>query len=105
VAAQVLFGCAAATIEQGVQLSPSESALAPATSPIDTGEFPNLNIPRRAETEQLTSAERASKAAELAAARKQTQGQDRGAGKADLAQLRQLGSVHANDALKEIESE
>lgn len=102
----VLSNCATATIEdavpQSANPSAAETAVAEAAA-VDTGEFPNLNIPRRGETAQLTAAERAAKAAELAAARRQTQqGQPI---RTDIAQLRKLGSTHTEEALDEIESE
>lgn len=100
--------CGTATIEDAVpqSVAQSSSGTIPTDTgpgPTDTGEFPNLNIPRRGETEQLTPAERAAKAAELAAARRQAkQGQT---ASADIEQLRRLGSTHTQEALKQIEEE
>jgi len=102
-----IAGCASATIEEAVPQAaagsgPVSTVPAPETA-LDTGEYPNLNIPRRGETAQLSATERAAKAAELAAARGQTQqGQPV---RDDIAQLKRLGATHTRQALQEIEQE
>jgi len=54
-----------------------QAALASGRGPIDTGTFPNLNVPQQAATQQFTAAERD---ARLASLRAEQQGNAPGAG-------------------------
>ena len=97
----LLTGCASATMEEAVPVAASPAA--GQSAPVS--EYPNLNIPRRGETDQLTAEERRAKAAELAEARNALQRQDAPAAGGDMAQLRRLGSGHAVETLEGIQSQ
>lgn len=96
-----LSACGSGTTAQSVPVSANG---APA-GPIDTGTYPNLNIPPRTAAEQLSPAERDADVQALSAAR-QSQPRVRGAAPApdESARLRKIGSTHASDTLEAIES-
>lgn len=77
------------------------------SAPANTGQYPNLNIPRRSAAEQLGSSEAKRAERDLkSAARDQGKDLDRSTvGKKDMDELRKLGATHGADALKEIEGE
>lgn len=77
------------------------------SGPKDTGTYPNLNLPVRAATEQMTPAEVSSTRGELSATRNRVRSAGRGdtATPAELAQLRRIGATHAAETLKAIEGE
>lgn len=60
-AALLAAACATSPVEE-VAMAPGRSG-----QPIDTGTFPNLNIPRQAATAQFTEEEKQAKLAQLAA--------------------------------------
>jgi len=74
------------------------------TGAVDTGTYPNLNVRPGVANEQLTTAETASKSAELRAAQ-----QANSAGSApppnDVPLLRKIGQTHGKEALQEIEGQ
>jgi uncharacterized membrane protein len=96
-----LSACGSGSTAQSVPVSANGTP----TGPIDTGTYPNLNIPPRTAAEQLSKAERDAAVKELSAAR-QNQPQVRGTASAanENARLRKIGSTHASDTLKAIES-
>jgi len=68
-----------------------------------TGTYPNLNIPQKAATEQLTDEEAAAAAARLNAVRNdQESASAKPASEAE--RLRRLGQTHVEEALEEIEN-
>lgn len=91
VAGLALSACASATIEDAVP-----------QGAIDTGSYPNLNIPPVAAAEQLTPQERDAATAELLATQAQLAARTPSA-PADAAALRRLGETHAQEALSQIE--
>jgi hypothetical protein len=111
-AALALAGCASDPVESAVPTA-AEAKLAgdtgstPPSVLSDSGQYPNLNIPRKAETSQFTPQQQSQKTSELVAARTQANAQpgDATAASADSATLKTLGQQHAADALKEIESQ
>lgn len=79
------------------------------TAPVlrDTGQFPNLNVPRKGAAEQLSAGETSARKGEL---RRSASGQSQAAKgqtiqAADAERLRRLGATHAEHVLKEIEGE
>lgn len=94
--ALMLAGCASATVDDAVP--------AGARGPVNTGTFPNLNIPPKQAAAQLTPQQKAAAMAELTAAHRQNTATSAvPSGQTDPALLRKLASSHAADALKEIE--
>lgn|SRR6185312_1060052 len=74
--------------------------------PRDTGKFPNLNVPQKAATSQLTDAQVAAKTKELDAAKSRAGGQpaDTSGMTADSAKMRQASKAQGED-LKDIEGQ
>ena len=74
--------------------------------PRDTGKYPNLNIPQKGATSQLTDAEVAAKTKELDAAKQRAGAQPGNASgvAADAASMRQAGKAQGDD-LKGIEGQ
>jgi hypothetical protein len=101
----LLGGCASDfTIEDAV---PHPSADGTYGGPRDTGRYPNLNIPRKAATLQLTNTEVTAKTQELNAARTTLQAKpaNTSGANADAARLRQVGQKHSEQVLKDIEGQ
>ena len=75
--------------------------------PRDTGRYPNLNIPQKAATSQLTDAQVAAKTRELDAAKARADAQpaDTSGIDADTAGMRQAGKAQGEDVLKDIEGQ
>jgi hypothetical protein len=91
----VLVGCAA---------RPAETTTVGARGPVNTGTFPNLNLPPKKAADQLSGDQTAADIAALQAAG----GQNASiaavpSGQADPATLKKLGETHAADTLKAIE--
>jgi len=97
-AAAMLSSCASATIEDAVP----QGALP--SGPVDTGRYPNLNIPRPAATEQMTGEERAAMLRELTRAREAQKPEEPPNAAAEEARLRRLAESHGEEVLREIES-
>ncbi|MHB2265194.1 hypothetical protein [Aliihoeflea sp. PC F10.4] len=89
-----LSGCGTAT---------SGPATAASTASTGSGVYPNLNVPMTPATAQLTPEERAETAADLRG-RRQTGGSP-APGSSSADDLRRIGSTHAQDAIRRIESE
>ncbi|MCB1452355.1 MAG: hypothetical protein KDJ43_01820 [Rhizobiaceae bacterium] len=87
----IVSGCVSASLEDAVP------------GARNTGSYPNLNIPPRAETEQLTDEEAADR---LAALKTQRDAQNAlpTAAANDVNRLKKLKKSHAEDTLKEIEN-
>ena len=109
VLAAALGGCAGSTID---------SAVPTAGGPVNTGQFPNLNIPAQAAAPQFTPEEREAGLASLQAAQQRQSGgpgrpppRARGGGPgagvppAEVQRLKKLAQGHADEALKEIEGQ
>lgn len=93
-ACALLSGCASSTVD---------AVPAGAHGPVNTGTFPNLNIPPNQAAQQLTPAETQADVAALQSAQQQNAAQAAApSGQADPAELRKLAETHATDALKEI---
>jgi hypothetical protein len=91
-----LAGCASSTVDEPVA--------AGAGGPVNTGTFPNLNIPPQQAAEQMTPAEKSADMAALSAAHKQNAAVAAvPSDQTDPALLKKLAQTHAADALKEIE--
>jgi hypothetical protein len=69
-----------------------------------TGVYPNLNIPQRAATEQLTNAETEEGIDALSAARREQKAAGATGSRSDAERLRRLRQRHAEDALRQIEN-
>ena len=92
-----LGGCAGSTID---------GAVPTAGGPVNTGQFPNLNIPAQAAAPQFTPEEREAGLAELQAAQqRQSGGPGTGVAPAEVQRLKKLAQGHADEALKEIEGQ
>lgn len=107
-----LAGCASATIEDAVPTEVAEQAQpAPASPPgqqsafSEPGAYPNLNVVPRPAAAQFTDAEREERAAALRATHQQQRRATAGGVRDQSAELRRLANRHAQDALKQIESE
>lgn len=108
-----LAGCASATIEDAVPMEAAEPAPPAAALPQGQepafsapGEYPNLNVVPRPAAAQFTDAEREARAAALRATHQQQRSGPTAGGVRDRsAELRRLANRHAQDALREIESE
>ena len=74
--------------------------------PRDTGQYPNLNIPQKAATSQLTDAQVAAKKKELDAAKARVEGRPANAAgiSTDAATLREAGKAQS-EQLKDIEGQ
>lgn len=88
-----LSACAAPQADPGVSAS---------TASVGTGTYPNLNVPLQPATAQITPEERVATADELRA-RRDSQAASGSAPASSAAQLRQIGSTHAEGALSRIE--
>jgi hypothetical protein len=89
-------GCASQTVEEAV---PSG-----ARGPINTGTFPNLNIPPKPAADQLSPSQSQADTAALRAAQQQNAAAAAApSDQADPVLLRKLAASHAEEALKEIE--
>jgi non-ribosomal peptide synthetase component F len=94
--ALLVAGCASSTGDR--------AAPAGARGPVNTGTFPNLNIPPQQAAEQMTQAEKDAKMASLTAAHQQNAATAAlPSDQTDPALLRKLAQTHAAEALKEIE--
>lgn len=71
----------------------------------DTGQFPNINVVPKGQTEQISPAQRAATVAELNAARTSQRTGNAAAGVGGEGELRRLARTHSREALEEIESE
>lgn len=101
IAAAMLSACASGNaIEAGVPANPDGT---PAGA-VDTGTYPNLNIPPRRAASQLSDAEKTASTNELVAARKDHASSSKGAAPDESAELRRLGKTHARDTLRAIEA-
>ncbi|MGN6582136.1 MAG: hypothetical protein ACTHJV_00375 [Rhizobiaceae bacterium] len=111
----LLSACASGTIDDAVphaaNSSSSQAAGAPPVSTSlgaqGTGQFPNLNLPRKGATAQFTAAEQQQKMSELAAARQATEtvaAPNPAQVSADSATLSKLGQTEPETVLKQIES-
>jgi hypothetical protein len=95
---------AVALLLAGCASSVDEAVPAGARGPVNTGTFPNLNIPPQQAAEQMTPAQRSADMAALSASHKQNAATAAvPAGQTDPAVLRKLAATHAADTLKEIE--
>lgn len=73
--------------------------------PVNTGTFPNLNVPPQAAATQISRAQKTAKMAELKAAQGgQVAPPGPTASAAEKLRLKKLAATHAADALKEIEN-
>jgi hypothetical protein len=89
-------GCGSNTVADTTPRSITEG-------PIDTGTFPNLNIPPQVAAPQFTPAEKQAKLAQLKAEqRAQTKGGAEPKGGLSEAELVKLGKTHGKDTLKAI---
>jgi hypothetical protein len=87
----MLSACGTATIEDAV---PGATR---------TGRYPNLNIPQKAATEQLSDDETAAATAQLSAARAALTGQPSAPPETRAEELKRLGQTHVEDTLEAIE--
>lgn len=73
---------------------------------INTGTFPNLNVPPKVAAEQITPEEKAARLAQLKAEKQHLAAEGATAKPTtDTAELKKLADSHAKDALKQIEGE
>ena len=94
VAAGLMSGCASSAVEP---------AVAGVRGPVNTGTFPNLNIPPAQAAAQLTPSETSAHVAALQTAAQQHEASIAiPSGQTDPALLRKLAQSHAGEALKEI---
>jgi hypothetical protein len=101
VAVLIAAGVSAAA---GCASSSDEAVPAGARGPINTGNFPNLNIPPRPAAEQLSPSQLQADVAALRAAHQQNATAAAvPSGQTDPVLLRKLADSHAKEALKEIE--
>ena len=92
-----LAGCASSTIDNAVPA---------AGGPVNTGQFPNLNIPAQAAAPQFTPEQRDASLAELQAAKqRQSGGPGPDVTPADTQRLKKIAQSHASEALKKIEGQ
>jgi hypothetical protein len=79
-------------------------AMAPPTGPVDTGTFPNLNVPPDVAAPTISDEEKAGLEGRLSGARSRQAQSGRGARPpVDQARLRRLAQRHGEDTLREIE--
>jgi hypothetical protein len=95
VAALALSACAAPQADQGVSAS---------TASVGSGAYPNLNVPLQPATAQITPEEREATASELRARRVGLAPAAQPTS-SSAAQLRQIGSTHAEGAINRIEGD
>ncbi|WP_237684121.1 hypothetical protein [Pseudaminobacter soli (ex Zhang et al. 2022)] len=80
--------------------------VAPQRGPIDTGTYPNLNVPPEVAAPVLTEEEKAGLAARVESARARQSGSGRGsATTGNSARLKKLAESHGPDTLNEIEAQ
>lgn len=91
-----LSACASTTIDDAVSRGAS-------AGPRKSGEYPNINIERRAATTQMSDAERAAIVERLSTAGAAGAGSSRSNGAAEEGRLRTLAERHGEDTLKQIE--
>ncbi len=73
---------------------------------MNTGTFPNLNVPPKVAAEQITPEEKAAKLAQLKGEKQHLAAESTTAKPTtDTAELKKLAQSHAQDALKQIEGE
>lgn len=106
----LLSSCATATIDNAVPQAALESpaqAAVPAAAPVNTGQYPNINVMPVGETAQFTPSDEAATRALLADAKagQQAQGESTAAYQERLKRLRLLAKNHANDTIKQIEGQ
>jgi hypothetical protein len=98
-AAAALAGCAS---DDAMQPAGSQSSFADGA--IDTGTFPNLNIPPKVANEQISPEQKAARIAELSAAQqRQSAGGAAGVPGEDPVLLKKIAATHGEDTLKQIE--
>lgn len=74
--------------------------------PIDTGTYPNLNVPPPVAASAMTEDEKTSLTARVQSAKARQSGAARGSGTTgNPARLKKLAESHGPDTLKEIEAE
>lgn len=98
----ILSACASGTIDEAV---PRAADATPAAQ--GTGQFPNLNLPRKGATAQFTAAEQKQNMSELATLRQANEtvaAPNPATTSADQATLSKLGQTEPANVLKEIES-
>jgi hypothetical protein len=104
----VLSACASGTIDDAAPHAGNPPAAASATEAArGTGQFPNLNLPRKGATAQFTAAEQQQKKSELLAERQANEtvaAPDPASVGASQAALSKLGQTEPQSVLKEIES-
>ncbi len=90
-------GCASSTVEEAVP--------AGARGPVNTGTFPNLNVPPKQAADQITDDKKTADMAALTAAQRQNAATAAvPANQTDPVALRKLAATHAADTLAEIEN-
>jgi len=109
----LLSACASGTIDDAVPHAASSTSphgAPPVSTSLGaqgTGQFPNLNLPRKGATAQFTAAEQQQKLSELAAARQANETvatPNPASTNADQAALSKLGQTEPQTVLKQIES-
>jgi hypothetical protein len=87
--------------------SAMQAAAAEPSGPIDTGTFPNLNIPPQTANAQISDEDKAAETEALRAKQQRTASTAANVGKgvADPVLLRKLAAEHADVALKKIEAQ
>lgn len=95
---------AMALLVAGCASSVDDAVPAGAKGPVNTGTFPNLNIPPQQAAEQMTAEQKSADMTALSAAHKQNAATAAvPSGQTNPAVLRKLAETHAADTLKEIE--
>lgn len=97
-----LRGAAIAALAAGM-LAGCAASGDPGTGAVDTGTYPNLNVPPRVAAEQLTAGEQAQDTAELRASQRAAVSSASAPVPNDQAELQRLGRNHAEETLAEIE--
>jgi hypothetical protein len=102
VVAALACGCTSDDMVAGVE--PAVSATSMSGGAVDTGTFPNLNIPPKVAADQISPEQKAARIAELSAAqqRQTTQGSG-GVPVEDPALLKKLADTHGDETLKAIQ--
>ncbi|GLS33829.1 hypothetical protein SAMN04488498_12347 [Mesorhizobium albiziae] len=103
--AAVVATAALSLMAAGCTSTVDEAVPAGARGPVNTGTFPNLNIPPKQAADQITDDKKAADMAALTAVQRQNAATAAvPAGQTDPAALRKLAATHAADALAEIEN-
>lgn len=90
----------------GQEQAAGEQASNDRPGPAETGDYPNLNIPAEAATEQRTSSETRERMSELKSLqRDRAKEETKNKIDSDEKRLRKLGREHGRDVLREIEAE